>query len=56
MITKIFTEKSEINLNIAINDYLKRYNPAGYGTSVERKYINNNGLHCAVITRYNSCD
>ena len=42
-------------LQAKINSYMNEYHPAGYGTSVDKRW-EENGQHHATLSRYSSCD
>lgn len=55
MTTITLTANSAEALQEKINSYMNEYHPAGYGTSVDKRW-EENGQHHAKISRYSSCD
>jgi len=42
-------------LQVLISNYMKEYHPAGYGTSVDKRWNEDNQFY-AELSRYSSCD
>jgi hypothetical protein len=55
MIRVILTADTAPMLQLMIDEYMKEYHPAGYGTTVDRKWEDADGFH-ADVSRYYSCD
>jgi hypothetical protein len=51
----VITGTPDENFDVVIKEYFERYNPAGYGTRIDRDYVVD-GKRTVVVTRWNSCD
>lgn len=53
---KVLTADSEEGIEKEISDYFKLYPPAGYGTTLEKKWHAVTGKWHAIVNRYPTCD